>query len=605
MSLKSRAAFSGSGVVAPNLAPAMQALNNVGNMLTDYEKSQALATQQAIANKRADALLGIQQAQEGRQQSAFDETQAKKQAIAAAAGLQTNVLSGQPGQQRFEEAMTSAVPKFETPKQQKFDYYKQSDAIAQLPAEQRQAATAKLQADYAALGDKDLITARDKYFEDMGTKYAHVSEASNFDGLKVNKADAGYKNRVYNELVKSGTMTPAEAMQQATIQASLYAPAPLTKAQQKDKEAAMKRADEQLKMDLDIAKTATEKMKVTGGKSSTGSKSRFGKYTIEKAADTLKLEDGWTEDTRQNAIDAAEKLRVKHGLPEGLVADALFQAAEKKGWINKDKSVDKDILETYVLNLQKIKEKMGDNFSTKLYSKYGPDYLTKAEGALEKHAKQLQAITAGYSQADAGDTGLATLESQYGRLGLPVKDNLKSTKEPIKKTKVPVEDIPEKDVTVPPVVTQDIFNKKQSKNAIDAYKRKSSYDNISESTAADGSPIYTATSHGRKVDVTDDVIEEMRTNEYRNAAKAFATKKGANGLKNTTEDMLQEILDEEYGRHPAGTKGSYAIEKELERRELLKRKWLKDNNKLIPTSSAVRDISPAEQETLRKYLLNN
>ena len=361
MALKSRASFSGGGVTAPSLAPAMQALSSVGGMLTDYEKSQALAAQQNIANKRADALLGIQQAQESRRQAAFDETQAKKKAITEAAGLQTNVLSGQPGQQRFEQAMISAVPKFETPEQQKFDYYKQSDAIAQLPAKQRKAATAKLQADYAALGSTDLTSARDKYFEDMGTKYAHVSEASNFEGLKANKADADYKSRVYNELIKSGTMTPAEAMQQATIQESLYSPAPLTKAQQKDKEAAMKRADEQLKVDLDIAKTATEQMKVSGGKSSKGSKSRSGKYTIADAIEVRGLDAGLVSSDKQKVLDYAQKLRVEYNLPEDVVADAIFTATSgvKGAWMKTDPSTDLDKLKAEAIRLQGLRQKAG------------------------------------------------------------------------------------------------------------------------------------------------------------------------------------------------------------------------------------------------------
>lgn len=88
MALKDRSSFSGGGIQAPSLAGPMQALQNINKLVSDYETGERLKMldqraleQQALDNARADARLGIAQAQEADRVKALNLKAAQDKAL--------------------------------------------------------------------------------------------------------------------------------------------------------------------------------------------------------------------------------------------------------------------------------------------------------------------------------------------------------------------------------------------------------------------------------------------------------------------------------------------------------------------------------------------
>jgi len=406
--------FSGSNVAAPNLQASMAALQNVGSMITDYQSREAQAKQQAIANQRADTLLGIKQAQEGRAVSEFDRVNAQRQAIKDSTNIQKNITSGAGGQQRFEEAanVIGAAPVYDA-------------AIAQLDP------TAP---DYNA--QVDVLRAqiapnptRDAELERIGVGYEAVNRAGGFDGLKYNVADEGYKQRVY-EQVLAATGDPKAAMAQATYQDSLVRTAAPTKAQLEQRKASAKVIQDGVKNRLDLVKN-----KYSQGKVSSGSGRGKGSYGATKFKDAVESK-GFSSamlsfgTDKQKVIDAGDTILSKYkpsGMKSEDIADALFQLSEGRAdatW-SWDPSVDLPSLERRAAEIATARQQDAKAYSGSTYKKFGPGYATEA-AAIIKSGENAMAALRTPGQGTIRGTGLAELEkamASTGRNNLS-KDNI-------------------------------------------------------------------------------------------------------------------------------------------------------------------------------------
>lgn len=413
MALKDKSSFGGGRVAAPNLQGTLTALGNINTMITDYEKADVLARQQAIANQRADALLGIQQAQEGRAISEFDRLATQRESIAKAADIQKNITSGVAGQQRFEEAanIIGAAPVFDA-------------AIAQLDptAPDYNVKVEALRAQVAP----NII--RDAELEKIGTGYEAVSRAGGYDGLKYNVADEGYKQRIYDQLIAEG-VDPKMAREEATYRDALVRTTAPTKAQIAQRKASAKVIQDGVKNRLDLVKN-----KYSQGKVASGGNRGKGSYGITKLKDAVESK-GFSSSMlsfgtdKQKVIDAGNTILSKYkptGMKSEDVADALFQLSEGRAnatW-SWDPSVDLGALERRAAEIATARQQDAKAYSGSTYKKFGPGYATEAAAIIKSGEAAMAALGIGSEQGAIRATGLAELEKAMTGTK---KDNLKST----------------------------------------------------------------------------------------------------------------------------------------------------------------------------------
>ena len=461
---------------------------------------EAQRKQQELANKRADAQLKMQQDAADRAANTYQLGLDKQKAISDAYNIQKNITSGQPGQDRFEAYanIVGATPEYDK-------------AVAELDASGVTGADRNAQLDNLRDFYSEEINAasaaNSPKLEDLSRKYSVVNESSGYDGLKSTIADNSYQQRVFDNLMATGLVTPAEADAQSKIQSALTKTDPLSKEAIAQRKAMADNLKDAEKNELDILKASSEKMKLSGkGTSGSGSDSR-GQYNpdFEKVikdsgfgASSSFLGD-WGKSpnaVRKLGLNVASELKAGNaGSPtKGQMGRALImsQTGAPDKWRNNDANVAKAAFKESLLKVMKEDllygspdSKSGTGATTT--SKYGDAYKSGAEAIMSKYANLRNQLNAG---AQTGQqlkgTGLAELEATYSNLDKPknTTDDTAKTGEPSsqgattkvsvknstgEKTKVEIPTTIAEEIKKVPTATEEIVTKKV-KEVTDKYK---------------------------------------------------------------------------------------------------------------------------------------